>query len=312
MFCSGMLGSESISLAVPGISCIKPIAPFGDTTVTLKPDSAAMILLTNAGLMPCLRAMARMISFIVNLGTGIRGRRTSGLNIFSVRGWNGSPDRSQAQKQSTRVGIFIKGCGGSEYTQAWCDSTALHGNSDTNKTHARPWGVPKPPPRCSCPCQILRDSAKPFALFGLALPPSFAFVVQADQLHQQLAFRHAFLDNEAQAQWWALAHRFCSFAFKRHFGLGESIARFNLLGCWEPGVVGIALAPGLSMGLLIVIATVPLCLGLALGLQFGILKMIFWVLAFHQWKIAIGAATTNHLFAVAVTGERGSHITNLR
>src|SRR5258706_1010412 len=105
-----MLGSEPNSLAVAGINCINPIAPFGDTTVGLKPDSAGIMLLTKAGLMRCLRAMARMISFIVNFGTGILGQRTSGfkIEIWIVRGWIASPARSQAQKQSTSVGSFIQ------------------------------------------------------------------------------------------------------------------------------------------------------------------------------------------------------------
>src|SRR5690348_3612378 len=103
-----MLGSASSSLAVAGINCMRPMAPLADLASGLNPDSAAIMLLTNAGLMRCLSAMARMISFMVNFGTGILGRSTWGLKILSVQGWKNNPATSQAQKQSTSVESFIQ------------------------------------------------------------------------------------------------------------------------------------------------------------------------------------------------------------
>src|ERR1700679_2906826 len=65
MFCSVSFGSAARDLAVPGIKCITPIAPFGDTAFCLIADSALATLATNAGG----RELRRAASWTRDLGS---------------------------------------------------------------------------------------------------------------------------------------------------------------------------------------------------------------------------------------------------
>jgi hypothetical protein len=58
-------------LAVPGISCISPIAPFGDTASLFPADSAAITLRTSAAGSPYLWAAASASS--MGVGAGFAG-----------------------------------------------------------------------------------------------------------------------------------------------------------------------------------------------------------------------------------------------
>jgi hypothetical protein len=53
---------QSGSFAVPGINCMRPIAPFGDTASGRYADSTAATLLTNSGRSPCVDAASSINS----------------------------------------------------------------------------------------------------------------------------------------------------------------------------------------------------------------------------------------------------------
>src|SRR5215469_17015011 len=89
------------------MSCISPTAPFDETTWGENPDSAAMILFTNADEIWCLCAAAWITSYREGLGgwTLSRARGTSRTSVLRIRRL--TPHDMQASKMAANITIII-------------------------------------------------------------------------------------------------------------------------------------------------------------------------------------------------------------